>query len=182
MQENCKLRWVASGAMLADCLTKAMDASRLRECLKTGRYALFDEQMVLKQRSDKRRQLQWVKQQGDRQQPSPNEACFQSFHGQSDFWRMDKQRGFLERVHRQPRWVRFTPVGVGECPVAIGDLGVHRITFCKPLSSQRTKAIEDTWVGTAANASEGQAWTGVTRFFLSQKPEASVKALTSQTS
>ncbi|CAE7222825.1 GIP [Symbiodinium pilosum] len=43
-------------------------------------------------------------------------------------------------------------------------------------------AIEDTWVGTAANASEGQAWTGVTRFFLSQKPEASVKALTSQTS
>ena len=46
MMENCKLRWVASGALLADCLTKAMDAGRLRECLKSGRYSLFDEQMV----------------------------------------------------------------------------------------------------------------------------------------
>ena len=29
MLEKCKLRWVASVAMLADCLTKPMDASRL---------------------------------------------------------------------------------------------------------------------------------------------------------
>ena len=48
MQENCKLRWVASRAMLADCLTKSMDAGRLRECLASGRYALIDEGRVLR--------------------------------------------------------------------------------------------------------------------------------------
>ena len=61
MRENCKLRWVASGAMLADCLTKSMDAHRLRECLRTGRYALYDGGMVLKQRADQRQSLQWIK-------------------------------------------------------------------------------------------------------------------------
>eukprot|EP00435_Cladocopium_sp_Y103_P015740 s2941_g3.t2 len=46
LQENCKVRWVSSQAMLADCLTKSMDAQALRACLNTGRYVLLDEEHV----------------------------------------------------------------------------------------------------------------------------------------
>ena len=49
--------------MLADCLTKTMDSSVLRECLRTGRYSLFDEGLVLKQRADGRQRLKWIKEQ-----------------------------------------------------------------------------------------------------------------------
>ena len=59
LQENVLARWVHSRGQLADCLTKSMDASVLRECLKTGRYALFDEQMNLKERATKRSSVGW---------------------------------------------------------------------------------------------------------------------------
>ena len=45
------------------CLTKTMDSQVLRTCLKTGRYALQDEDHVLKNRSDHRQRLDWVKRQ-----------------------------------------------------------------------------------------------------------------------
>lgn len=38
-KSNCDIRWVSSRAMLADCLTKSMDCSTLRECLRTGKYS-----------------------------------------------------------------------------------------------------------------------------------------------
>ena len=50
--------------MLADSLTKSMDSSMLRECLRTGRYSLFDEQESLKQRASKRERLQWLREEG----------------------------------------------------------------------------------------------------------------------
>ena len=56
------VRWVTSNAQLADCLTKSMDASVLRQCLKSGRYSLFDEDRILQQRSDKRQRLKWAKE------------------------------------------------------------------------------------------------------------------------
>ncbi|CAL1129202.1 unnamed protein product [Cladocopium goreaui] len=62
LQANCAVRWVTSNAQLADCLTKSMDASVLRQCLKSGRYSLFDENRVLQQRSDKRQRLKWAKE------------------------------------------------------------------------------------------------------------------------
>ena len=40
LQSNCVVRWVTSNAQLADCLTKSMDSTVLRECLRSGRYAL----------------------------------------------------------------------------------------------------------------------------------------------
>ena len=49
LKSNCDVKWVTSQAMLADCLTETMDSSALRECLRTGRYSLFDEGLVLKQ-------------------------------------------------------------------------------------------------------------------------------------
>ncbi|CAE7262600.1 RE1 [Symbiodinium natans] len=62
LQENCKMRWVHSKAMLADCLTKVMDSSELRRHLREGYYALFDEQKVLENRAGQRQSLQWLRQ------------------------------------------------------------------------------------------------------------------------
>ena len=60
LQENVSLRWINSQAMLADSLTKSMDARVLRECLRSGRYSLFDEKETLKQRATKRERLKWL--------------------------------------------------------------------------------------------------------------------------
>ena len=60
LEENCRLRWVNSKAMLADCLTKSMDGEVLRKALEVGRYSLFDEEQVLKERADRRSRLKWV--------------------------------------------------------------------------------------------------------------------------
>eukprot|EP00435_Cladocopium_sp_Y103_P025644 s3158_g6.t1 len=62
LQENVAMRWISTQAMLADSLTKSMDSSMLRECLRTGRYTLFDEGESLRQRASKRERLQWLKE------------------------------------------------------------------------------------------------------------------------
>jgi hypothetical protein len=49
--------------MLADCLTKAMDGGTLRKALRLGKYSLFDECDILKQRADKRERLKWLSEQ-----------------------------------------------------------------------------------------------------------------------
>ena len=172
MEENCRLRWVASGAMLADCLTKAMDSSRLRECLKSGRYALFDEEMVLKERSDKRQYLKWVKEAALQQRQSESkEVSLYSSSDKTDFWRYDSATAVLERIHRVPRWERFTPIGVQECPVGIDRIGVERTTMAN-LHSGRRQMSHDIWVGPDAHISENEMWTGVTRFQVeAEKPK-----------
>ena len=62
LQENCKLRWVHSRAMLADCLTKVMDSAELRRRLSSGKYALCDELQVLNDRAEHMQSLQWLRQ------------------------------------------------------------------------------------------------------------------------
>ena len=59
--ENVALRWISAQAMLADSFTKSMDSAMLRECLKSGQYALFDEKESLRQRASKRERLEWLK-------------------------------------------------------------------------------------------------------------------------
>ena len=61
MQEGTRLRWVHSGAQLADCLTKAMESSFLRETLRQGTYKLCDEDTILKARSRARDRIRWLK-------------------------------------------------------------------------------------------------------------------------
>eukprot|EP00435_Cladocopium_sp_Y103_P027437 s224_g6.t1 len=61
LQENVAMRWISTQAMLADCLTKSMDASMLRECLRSGKYTLFDESESLRLRASKREKLQWLR-------------------------------------------------------------------------------------------------------------------------
>ena len=153
--------------MLADCLTKPMDASRLRECLRTGKYSLFDEGMFLKQGSDKRKQLKWVK--GDKSDAVTPEQHFQSSSVQFDYWKLDRAKGYLDRVHVQPRKVRFTPIGVSECPVGFGEIGVKRITHKTESSPLKFSVIADHWVGQGAYQDEGHEWTGFTRFYLEPK-------------
>ena len=96
MQENCKLRWVSSGAILADFLTKSMDSSKLRDCLHSGRYALFDEAMVLKQRSDHRKKLSWVRESEKPPNQEANEQCLQSVDSLQDFWKLDRSKGWVD--------------------------------------------------------------------------------------
>jgi hypothetical protein len=57
------IRWVPSGAQVADALTKTMDNTMLRTCLSQGRYSLHDEQGILKARSDAKTRLKWLQAQ-----------------------------------------------------------------------------------------------------------------------
>ena len=63
INNGIQIRWVPSGAQVADSLTKMMDNTMIRECLRQGRYALHDEHEILRSRSDNRARLQWFRQQ-----------------------------------------------------------------------------------------------------------------------
>ena len=56
------IRWVPSGAQMADALTKIMDSTVLREFLRVGRYKLFDENEILKSRADARTRVKWLQE------------------------------------------------------------------------------------------------------------------------
>lgn len=61
LSEGIQLRWVHTGAQLADGLSKVMQGTFLRYTLQHGRYQLNDELQVLKQRADSRTRLKWLK-------------------------------------------------------------------------------------------------------------------------
>ena len=65
LSEGTELRWVHSGAQLADSLTKIMESSFLRETLRLGKYRLHDELQVLKSRANTRNRLKWLKSVDD---------------------------------------------------------------------------------------------------------------------
>ena len=62
LETGITVRWVPTGAQMADCLTKIMDCSVLRACLKLGRYCLQDEDQLLKTRADARTRLKWLQE------------------------------------------------------------------------------------------------------------------------
>ena len=166
LRENCVARWVSSQAMLSDCLTKSMDSEILRECLRTGMYSLRDEEHVLKERLDKRQRVSWVKDQaklaenttcGDMESANQvNDIKFPSMH---DFWTW-RDSHELVRVHQKPRVVKFTPIGITDCPVDLRKLSAQRVTNF----GNRTET--DFWVGTRAFQRQERPWTGTTSFFL----------------
>lgn len=65
MQEGTQIKWVHSGAQLADSLTKIMSTEFLRETMRRGVYQLHDETEILKQRACARSRLQWLRQKPD---------------------------------------------------------------------------------------------------------------------
>ena len=62
LQSGVQIRWVPSGAQVADSLTKAMDATMLREVLRLGVYSLHDETEILRARSDAKSRLKWLQE------------------------------------------------------------------------------------------------------------------------
>eukprot|EP00435_Cladocopium_sp_Y103_P018074 s4573_g4.t1 len=82
LQEGVLLRWVHSGAQLADSLTKIMENSFLRETLKIGYYKLHDELEVLKNRASSRNRLKWLRS-SSAEESAPhacNDECFVSYN------------------------------------------------------------------------------------------------------
>ena len=61
LSEGVSLRWVHSGAQLADGLTKIMENAFLRETLQYGYYKLHDELEVLRDRATTRNRLKWLR-------------------------------------------------------------------------------------------------------------------------
>ena len=61
LSTGIQVRWVPSGAQIADALTKIMDNDMLRTCLMIGRYCLRDEEKILQARSDAKSRLRWLK-------------------------------------------------------------------------------------------------------------------------
>ena len=164
IRDNAVVRWVSSQAMLADCLTKTMDSSVLRECLRTGRYVLQDESYTLKNRLTARERLKWVKQHRSENEPSKEEEAM--LVGQSgteghasDFWRRGKN-GEVIRVHVVPRYQLFTPVGVVDCPIDLRGLEVYRDTHQRGCAGERSY-----WVGTLAHKRTPFPWVGETVFY-----------------
>ena len=171
LRDNAVVRWVSSQAMLADCLTKTMDSSVLRECLRNGRYVLQDEGHVLKERLTSRERLKWVKEHKP-QTPSTEERKNEEAmtveqsnandHAR-DFWRRGKH-GEVIRVHNVPRYQMFTPVGVEGCPVDLRGLEVFRDTILQGKTAERSY-----WVGTCAHKRLPFPWRGETIFYLRKK-------------
>lgn len=60
LAEGIKVRWVHTGAQLADCLTTVTSKQFLRETLKLGQYQLVDEEELLKTRATNRNRLRWL--------------------------------------------------------------------------------------------------------------------------
>ena len=168
LRENCVARWVSSQAMLSDCLTKSMDSEALRECLRSGVYSLRDEEHVLKERLDRRQRVNWVKEQAKAVDTSNNNTAEAESANQvdavkspsvHDFW-MWRGNNELVRVHQKPRLVKFTPIGITDCPVDLRKLSARRVT------NFGNRAETDYWVGTRAFQKFERAWTETTSFFL----------------
>ena len=68
LDEGIFLRWVHSGAQLADALTKAMESSFLRATLRQGTYRLCDEQATLKARAKARDRIKWLKEPSSKEE------------------------------------------------------------------------------------------------------------------
>ena len=167
LRDNCSIRWVASQAMLSDCLTKSMDPEVLRECLRTGKYSLQDEQGLLKERADKRQRLKWIKSLATEEPQKVSEQVEDVQTAENievqDFWKRGPM-GEITRVHRRPRLMRFTPIGDPSCPVDLRELSVERTTKRYGHGTER-----DFWVGTRAMESYPQEWVGETTFYLRKK-------------
>ena len=163
LRNNAVVRWINSQAMLADCLTKTMDSSVLRECLRTGRYTLRDEEFLLKERLSARERLKWMKQHRQAKDDKGFEDAMLvkqsgTVQHDCDFWRRGP-KGEVIRVHVVPRYQLYTPVGSEDCPVDLRKLEMYRDTLLKGGGVER-----DYWTGTTAHKRKPFPWCGETVF------------------
>ena len=59
-KEHTVCRWASTAIMLADCLTKPMDATFLRTVLQPGKFRIYDENLTLKQNATRKYRVTWV--------------------------------------------------------------------------------------------------------------------------
>ena len=78
LQEGIDLRWVSTGAQLADSLTKVMESQFLRETLRVGTYKLTDESSLLRDRARTRDRILWLKQSQTSNESQSDEKAVQS--------------------------------------------------------------------------------------------------------
>eukprot|EP00435_Cladocopium_sp_Y103_P021027 s1842_g5.t1 len=147
LAENVNLRWVHSGAQLADGLPKIMENSFLRETLQSGRYRLNDELEILKERSDSRTRLKWLRAGG-------NEAsCNVLDHSQMPkLWVHETCRQFRDRlVNKEDRswfdnclavaWLLNCSLGkLGETPA---DHLARGEALCGPVAAGDQCAVDE---------------------------------------
>jgi hypothetical protein len=62
---HTQCRWISTAIMLADCLTKPLDASFLRTVLHLGRFRIFDEDQTLKNNTHKKMASRWMTKQDE---------------------------------------------------------------------------------------------------------------------
>jgi hypothetical protein len=62
---HTQCRWISTAIMLADCLTKPMDASFLRTVLRLGHFRAFDEDQTLKNNTHKKMASRWMTKQDE---------------------------------------------------------------------------------------------------------------------
>ena len=75
------VRWVPTGAQMADSLTKIMDSTVLRECLRLGQYRLKDEAQVLKTRADSKTRLKWLQgEKSNSELPEKSQVVSRQMH------------------------------------------------------------------------------------------------------
>lgn len=68
-QDNISCRWISTAIMLADPLTKPMDASFLRSVLQLGKFRIYDEHQTLQNNVHRKVAARWIRGMED---SSPN--------------------------------------------------------------------------------------------------------------
>ena len=61
---NAECRWISTAIMLADCLTKSMDATSLRQVLQLGRFRIYDAEKELHNNPHKKVATRWIQKVG----------------------------------------------------------------------------------------------------------------------
>lgn len=59
-REHTQCRWISTAIMIADCLTKSMDATFMRTILKLGKFRIYDEDLTLRQNATRKYGVTWV--------------------------------------------------------------------------------------------------------------------------
>jgi hypothetical protein len=59
-KDHTQCRWVSTAIMLADCLTKVMDATFLRTVLQLGKFRIYDEDLTLRTNAARKYGVTWV--------------------------------------------------------------------------------------------------------------------------
>ena len=59
-RDHTACRWISTAIMLADCLTKTMDATFLRKVMQLGKFRIYDEDMTLRQNANRKFGVTWL--------------------------------------------------------------------------------------------------------------------------